>query len=132
VKLNLELFQLAGALLGHTSARQRVIAQNIANADTPNFKARDIQPFSSTYEKITGTSLAMRATRADHFNADPLDFRNSDQVINNAFGAEAPNGNTVSLEDQMMRSAQIKGQHDLALGIYQKSLTILRTAMSKR
>ncbi len=132
MKLNLELFQLAGALLGHTGERQKVIAQNIANADTPNYKARDTQPFSNTYEQITGNSLAMRATRAGHIGANPLDFRNPEQIVNSAFGAEAPNGNTVSIEDQIMRSAEIKGQHDLALGIYQKSLKILRTAMSKK
>lgn len=132
MKLNFELFELAGALLSHTGARQRVVAQNIANADTPNYKARDLQPFSSTYDKVTGNSLAMRATRPGHIGASPLDLQSFETVVDSAFGAEAPNGNTVSLEDQMMRGAQLKGQHDLAIGIYQKSLTILRTAMSKK
>jgi len=49
-----------------------------------------------------------------------------------AMGAETPNGNSVSLEDQMMRAASVRQEHDLALGVYAKSLEILRTAVAKR
>ena len=47
-------------------------------------------------------------------------------------GAETPNGNSVSLEDQMMRAAAVRQEHGLALGVYAKSLEILRTAITRR
>ena len=46
-------------------------------------------------------------------------------------GAESPNGNSVSLEDQMTRAADIRQSHDLAMGVYQKSLDILRATIRK-
>ena len=47
-------------------------------------------------------------------------------------GAETPNGNSVSLEDQMMRAAEVRQEHDLALGVYTKTLEILRAAVTRR
>ena len=131
MKLDFDIFRLAGAALDHASARQSVVAQNIANADTPDYRARDIEPFEAMYDRLSGRELAMRATRKGHIGAvqDNPKFEASEAT---AFGAEAPNGNNVSLEDQMFRGAQVKGQHDLALGIYQKSLTILRTAVARK
>ena len=49
-----------------------------------------------------------------------------------ALGAETPNGNTVSLEDQMLRAAEVRQQHELATGVYAKSLEILRAAVTRR
>ena len=49
-----------------------------------------------------------------------------------ALGAETPNGNSVSLEDQMMRAAEVRQEHNLAVGVYGKALEILRTAVARR
>jgi len=131
VKLNLEIFRLAGAALGHANTRQGLIAQNIANADTPDYAARDLRPFKETFNRISSSNMAMRATRPGHIG------RAEDEIKPDVFDVEvsevkAPNGNTVSLEDQLMRSAQVKSQHELALGIYQKSLKILRTSIARQ
>lgn len=131
MKLDMDVFKIAGAALSHAGARQGVIAQNIANADTPNYAARDLKPFSETYQRLSGSDLAMRATRPQHIEAaDAPVSKESFRVDVNE--VTAPNGNSVSLEDQMMRSAQVNSQHNLALGIYQKSLTILRATVSTR
>jgi len=45
---------------------------------------------------------------------------------------ESPNGNTVSLEAEMIRSTELRQQHDMAIGIYQKSLQIMRTSMGRK
>ena len=63
------------------------------------------------------------------FGAEPHGFEPREVA---AFGAETPNGNSVSLEDQMMRAAEVRQEHDLALGVYTKTLEILRTAVAKR
>lgn len=131
MKLNMDIFRLAGAAIGHARTRQGLIAQNVANADTPDYSARDLRPFKETYNRIANNGIEMRATRAGHIG------HNETETMNESFKivvdeVKAPNGNTVSLEDQMMRSARVKSQHELALGIYQKSLKILRTSISNK
>ncbi len=125
---NLNVFQLASSLAAHANQRQALIAQNIANADTPGFKARDLAPFTQSF---ADGGMTMRATRPGHLAArasPPM----AQIVTDSAFGAEAPNGNSVSIEDQMVRAADVRQQHDLAMGIYQKSLQILRISMGRK
>ncbi len=127
--MNLTIFNLASALSAHASARQEVISENVAHADTPGYRARDIADFGSVLD--SGPAFSARMTRPGHipFGADPRGF---DPREDAAFGAETPNGNSVSLEDQMMRAAEVRQEHELALGVYSKALEILRTAVTKR
>lgn len=126
--LNLTLLRLASGLAAHSTARQKVLAENIAHADTPGYQARDIADFGETLE--AGAAFSARTTRPGHipFGADP---RGYDARAQTALGAESPNGNSVSLEDQMMRSAEVRHNHDMAIGVYRKSLEILRTSLGR-
>lgn len=126
--LNLNILRMASGLASHATARQTVISQNIAHADTPGYRARDIADFAAT---LDGAGFAARATRPGHipFGADAGGFR-AEEV--SAFGAETPNGNSVSLEDQMIRAAGVRQSHDMAVGVYAKSLDILRTSLGTR
>lgn len=127
--LNLNVLRLASRLASHATARQTVITENVAHADTPGYRARDIPDFASTLE----TSMApfsARQTRPGHltFGAEANGY---DAREVTAFGAETPNGNTVSLEDQMMRGAEVRQSHDMAMGVYSKSLDILRGSLGR-
>jgi flagellar basal-body rod protein FlgB len=126
--LNLNILGLASGLAAHAAARQRLISENVAHADTPGYRARDIADFAATLE--SAPAFAARTTRPGHlaFGADPHGFAPREV---SAYGAETPNGNTVSLEDQMMRAAEVRQEHDLALGVYQKSLAILRETVRR-
>jgi flagellar basal-body rod protein FlgB len=127
--MDLNVLSLASALAAHASARQRLIAENVANADTPGYRARDVADFSAVLDGPP--AFEARTTRPGHipFGADAHGFEPREQAT---MGAETPNGNSVSLEDQMMRAAAVRQEHDLALGVYAKSLEILRTAVVKR
>ena len=111
------------------AARLRLSTENIANADTPGYRARDIAPFGEATEAAPG--FAAKRTRPGHigFGADPHGFEARETT---AFGAETPNGNSVSLEDQMMRAADVRQAHEMAVGVYAKSLAILRSTLSQR
>lgn len=124
---NLEVMRMAHALARHASARQGVVAQNIANSDTPDYRASDIAPFSDSYE--TASADAMRATRPGHFGAAPADL--PPPPVRDAGGVPEPNGNTVSLETEMMKSAEVKLQHDMALTVYKSSLDLLRSSLGR-
>ena len=126
---NMEIFRMAHALARHAGARQAVVSQNMANADTPGYAARDIAAFAQVYAP-DGGGQALRATRAGHMlGADArLDF----DVAKDPDAVADPNGNSVTLETEMLRAVDVKRQHDRALAIYKSSLTVLRTAIGRR
>ncbi len=126
--LNLNVLALASGLMGHASTRQRVIAENVAHADTPGYRARDIAPFAEALDQTPG--FAARLTRPGHI-AFGADARGFDPRLETAEGAVSPNGNSVSLEDQMTRAAEARQSHQMALGVYSKSMDILRTAIGR-
>lgn len=128
--MDINTLSLASALAAHAAARQQVIAENVAHADTPGYRARDIADFASIVDDQMG-AFSARMTRPGHlaFGADARGFDPREQT---ALGAETPNGNSVSLEDQMMRGAEVRQEHELAVGVYAKSLEILRSTVSRR
>lgn len=129
MKIDIGILQMSQDLAAHASSRQSVIAQNIANADTPGYKARDMVSFADSFRETANMRTSSQPVRAGHiaFSAGG----GGDIIESAAFGAESPNGNTVSLEDQLVRAADVKAQHDLALGIYTKSIDILRSGMGR-
>ena len=67
----LEMFRLAGALAEHAGQRQTVAAQNVAQADTPGYRALAVEDFASSYGgDARGDPFAMRATRPGHLGGD--------------------------------------------------------------
>jgi flagellar basal-body rod protein FlgB len=131
MEINLEILRMAQGMAAHASARQGIIAENIAHADTPGYQAKDLKSFAETYAAQTATPFQLKISREGHLPATQSPYEAS-EIYLTAFGAESPNGNNVSLEDQMMRASQIKGQHELALGIYRKSMDILRMSLGRR
>lgn len=127
--LNLNVLRLSSELASHSAARQQVIAENVAHADTPGYRARDIASFEETLN-ATLPNFEARMTRPGHipFDSGNPSYRPFELT---AFGAESPNGNSVSLEDQMMRAADAREHHKLALGVYRKSMEILRASLGR-
>ena len=125
---NLNLFRLSSALAAHAGTGQAVVAENIANADTPGYKAREVVPFAAVME-AEAAGFHARATRAGHMMGSgpamqPGIVRAGDRSSN-------PNGNEVSLEEEMLKAVAVKRQHDKALAIYRSGLTILRSSLGR-
>ncbi len=123
---DLAILKMAEGLARHASGRHALVAQNIANADTPGYRARDLPPF----EAAMRDEYSARATRPTHLTGDAR------QVyaprLDTAFGAESPNGNDVSLPEQLARASEAMGAQDRALTIYGKTLDILRLSLGRR
>ena len=125
----LAVFQGAYAMAHHAGMRQSIVAQNMANADTPGYRARDITPFNELVTQDR-SAFAPRQTRAGHFlepgtgNATAARVAPDDSRV-------SPNGNSVSLEAEMLKAVDVKRQHDRALTIYKSSLNILRSSLGK-
>jgi len=124
----LALLKDASALARYSEARNRTIGENIANADTPGYQARDLEPF--TVE--ASTSGAMRSTRAGHMTPEGRAGGGFSVQVATVGDVLSANGNSVSLEDQMLRSADAQRQHELATTVYRKAMDILRLSVSNR
>lgn len=122
---NLDVFKLSAAMARHAGHRQAVIAQNVANADTPGYVARDIPSFKSTYagpEANTG----QRATRTGHMHGM---VPGQPAPIVKTPNEGSPNGNQVTLEVEILNAVEAKRQHDRAIAIYKSALNVMRSAI---
>ncbi|MCA8889853.1 MAG: flagellar basal body rod protein FlgB [Parvularculaceae bacterium] len=111
------------------SARTGVIAQNIANADTPDYSARDVAP--ADFKKLASAGASAQALRT----SDPRHIRaaaNSSAAVRTVAapdGEAALNGNNVSLETQMMKLSETRMDYQLASSVYRKGLGLVRLAI---
>lgn len=128
----LQLTSMAQAMASQAGARLGIIAQNVANADTPGYKAADLPSFAETYAQgLDGDgAMPMRATRPGHFAA--ADAEIPAPVIHRNTAAGAPNGNSVSLEQEMVKAAQARQDHEMALAIYRNTSSIIRASLGRR
>ena len=104
---------MAQQLARHAAARQEVVARNIAQVDTPGFRQMDIPSFAEIY----GDSQIddMRATRAGHLGV--LESEASGRPFLAKGGTTAPNGNNISLETEVLKAAEIRQEHEMALAV---------------
>lgn len=121
----LELTRMAQALAAQSGARMAVIAENVANADTPGYKAKDLPAFADVYDE---PGLEMRATRPGHLTA-PSEA--ATPVADIVRGHESPNGNSVSLEAEMVKSVEARQAHDMALAIYRATSDVIRASLGR-
>ncbi len=114
-------------------ARQTVLSENVSNANTPNFKPRElVEPkFNAAGAQVGAMgSLAMMRTTASHIAPSGGASRSFD--VNNKVGFETkPAGNAVSLEEEMMKVSANQMDYAAVTSLYSKSLHLLKTAIGK-
>jgi flagellar basal-body rod protein FlgB len=123
-----EVLRISASMAANAAQRLSAIAGNVANADTPGYRAKDVADFRETYR--AAPDLGLRATRPGHLADDGSDGASG--VTERAGGHASPNGNNVSLEAEMMRAATVRQDHDMALTVYKSSLDILRASLGRR
>ncbi len=117
---SIHLFQLASARMQWLSARQKVISENIANADTPGYRARDVTGFGQYVDRLetsAGGGDAGFGADAPVATADAPD----------TWGATL-SGNTVVLEQQTVKAGETASQYRLAASLYRKASDLLTLA----
>lgn len=122
----LELTRMAQSLASHAGNRLGVIAHNVANADSPGFKAMDVQDFATIYEG--NDSLHMQTTRPGHLT--DITRETAGRLIHAGSGM-APNGNDVSLDMQMMKAVETRQSHEMALAVYRSTSGIIRASLGR-
>ena len=104
----LELTRMSQGLAAHSGARLGLLARNVAHADTPGYRAVDLPRFAEVYRAgSTG------------------------QTVRPLLLPQEPNGNSVSLEDQMRRMADVRQAHEMALAVYRSTSSVVRSALGR-
>jgi flagellar basal-body rod protein FlgB len=123
------LFSMLTNRMSWLSSRQSVLAENVANADTPNYVARDMKPvdFASVLSgDKSGTSLT--TTNVHHIALQTGNSEGFDQEDATGEGG-TPTGNVVSLEQEMIKLSDTQIQYQTATNLYQKAVNMFRTAL---
>ncbi|WP_366656458.1 flagellar basal body rod protein FlgB [Fodinicurvata sp. EGI_FJ10296] len=137
----LSIFQLIGQRLNWVGQRQDVTAQNIANASTPGYQSEDLVPFESHLRRSPGArNVVQVATHSAHIGHPASGSRATAHDGGSAVRQERvrdpaevdPNGNSVSLEQELMNVAENAANHEMALNLYRKQMGMIRTAIGAR
>jgi flagellar basal-body rod protein FlgB len=128
---DIPLFAMLKSRMGYLSQRQRVIAENVANANTPGYAPRDLNAFTfqAQVQAAQGPG-AMAVTEPGHMTppgagksasaqAKPVVTRDSETTLD---------GNSVVLEEEMMKMGQARMDYDAAVSFYQKALNMITLA----
>ena len=113
-------------------ARQEVLAENVANADTPNYQARDLVPpdFSSQLSRVSSVDLAV--THSNHIAGQGGGSGDSTFATDSDARYEIrPRGNGVSHEDEMMKLGNNQMDYEAVTAMYTHSLGLIKIALDR-
>ncbi len=119
---------LAERRLAWLDRRQAVLAQNVANADTPGYRPHDLTGFARSLAAVGRPELArtapghLAAVRGGAAGA-PEDRRVAETV---------PDGNAVSLDREAMRIAETDTAHALAMAVHRSFMGMFRLALGRQ
>jgi flagellar basal-body rod protein FlgB len=105
----LYLFGVASQVNQWLTARQSAIAENIANANTPNFKAQDVKPFESVLDSMR---LTMTATSPEHMSLGGAPYAKTELRADDSSEVLA-SGNSVNLEKEMIKAGEVNRSYSL-------------------
>lgn len=136
---NISLFKTLNQKMTWLNERQKVLAQNVANANTPGYVSQDLKnvSFRSHLNKSTTDSGRLRTVMqtADprHINGlGTMSTRFEIREQNSEFLESTPDGNTVDLERELSKMAEVQMQYTMATNLYKKNIGMMKTALGRR
>ena len=122
---DIPILNMLKAKLGYDARRQGLIAQNVANSETPGFAPKDLKAFSFQAALQGGTGMAR--TQGGHI-AGRANGASAAKAVAAPDSEARLDGNQVVLEEQMMKMSEARADYDAAISLYQQSMSMLRTA----
>ena len=127
---DLPIFSMLRSRMQWHQERQKVLSENVANADTPRFRPRDLKPLDF------GSQVA-QAGQVRVASAEPAHITGANatgpfaSAQNNKYDVR-PAGNAVSVEEEMIKVAANQMDYQAATSLYSRSMGLFKTALSKR
>lgn len=125
---DIPLFSMLKARMKWHNQRQNVLAENVANADVPNYKSRDLKELKFDVP----VSLGPQRTNVNHIGFSGNGTQPDLFTRQSSIFETTPAGNSVSLEDEMLKLGQNQQDYQAAATLYQKSLKMLSIATGRR
>jgi flagellar basal-body rod protein FlgB len=125
------LIQKLNSKLGYLTERQKALAQNLANIDTPNYRAKDLEKvdFNKAITMQSGR-LDMRTSSAKHLGGTLRDNSIFSTIKDRAADDRKPLGNNVFLEEQMGKVSDTGAEHQFTTTLMKKFHQLYRSAIS--
>jgi flagellar basal-body rod protein FlgB len=124
------LFEAITKRMSWIGERQSVLAQNIANADTPGYAAADVKPLSFA-DLVGGTGQRLQLATTSPAHVQPVSAAGPFTIEPKHGGERAPNGNSVQLEEQMMKVSDNVSDYALTTSLYRQQLGLLKMVLGK-
>jgi len=135
---NLALFKAIGAKMDYLNQRQRVIAQNVSNADTPHYRPQDIKEadFGKVLKNITQSkdgvpNVSLDTTNGAHLPT-PGEINQNDPRKQKHTYEVAPVGNAVVMEEQLIMAGQTVMDYNMMTNLLQKQTGLIKTALGRQ
>ncbi len=125
------LFKLMTKKMDWLSQRQGVLAQNVANVDTPKFKPEDLTPFSFRTALQEGHHLQPAMTNSAHLQLTRASDGPGTVRKDRKTYETKPDGNAVDIEEQMLKLTQTSGDYNMVTSLYRKNVAMLKTVLSR-
>lgn len=126
----ISLFATADTKMNWLTARQKMVAENVAQADTPGYEAKDLRPL-----RFDRQMAALRRASLPE-QTDAMHLAGSNQVRGHREDRSpeiyevAPSGNEVTLEQEMLKAAEIQREHQLATTLVKRHVAMLRSIVA--
>ena len=103
------LFELASSRARWLELRQSTIATNVANANTPGFKARDVEPFNKVLDAVP---VRLATTSPTHMQLSPAETDTRATAKKDSWDV-VHSGNSVSLEQEMIKGSDVNRDYSM-------------------
>lgn len=121
-----------GTQVAYLDERQKLLAQNIAHIDSPDYRAKDLKKLDfHNLAASEANQLPLRATSASHLEGRPPESSFRSEKLRKAFDKK-PLGNNVELEEQMGKISDVGAQHQMATTLLKKFNQLYRTAVDNK
>jgi flagellar basal-body rod protein FlgB len=129
---SLSVFRALQARMQWLNERQEVLAQNVANADTPNYQSRDLKPLDfrdMLHRQEQGLTLAV--SQPGHIAAAAGGAAQRRASTEQSKFEANPTGNAVVLEEEMLKVGKTTHDYELMSNLYSKSLGMIKIALGR-
>lgn len=131
---DIPIFTMLKGRLNYLSDRQRVIAENVANADTPGYAPRDLKPFTVPTQggmNVSGPAPLSPVVTSPMHISPPASQTDPAKEISSPDSETTLNGNSVVLEEEMEKMSEARTDYQAAIGLYEKSLSLIQLAIKR-
>jgi len=130
---DIPVFAMLRKRLGYLADRQQMIAQNVANSDTPGYTPKDLRPFTvpGAPGSLSLAPVSATLTSPMHLAPPASGQVTGQRPVASPDSETTLNGNSVVLEEEMNKMSQARTDYDAAVAFYEQSLALIQTAAKR-